>query len=654
VRTHRAFGYAQFRRDDGRARDLITSENLVAARIEPVRRHGHDEAVLDLAFARGDEWFVVPTIIIPTRFVGLRECDPLIWPEAATAGLDDLATDSIRDRLLPWLIDVLAGRDLNEDRFTIFVPTHEPMWQEARRLGFLGAAPLHRAWSDLAPYVYARRFARERSVVVSSATAAQGHAALAGSARRLHVLGLAPEVARFAAQWFGTRFETEDDPSAELIVADASAHADFGARRALRLWLGGGPGEPVDAATTVPFDVAFAFSSVRGQVAVRMSVEAMEPEPPAIIVATVPRPEAAPGRVLLLTRSDAARVPDGDIDEARALAAMLRGSGFDVDVTSEGTPSGYDLVHAIGLHEPERTVAVSEQARRAGVPVVVSAQLVDLAREAYWGSQVCSACFSLRPDEANVQMLLDLLAGRRLGDGRVTASDGPPPEYVQSVRAALAAADAVFVASPGEERLVRERFGYPGRVETIAPLVPADTPSPTTHLTGDEPFALLLAPLEPRCNALAALRAAEAAGIPLVVAGPVADAAYCALLHEYAGSRSAIVEEPKSGEEAGLLARARLYLDCSWIPRSLSRLTRVALRGAALVAGRSGWAPELFGSAVHAADSASVPAIAEALSAAWQQRPQAKAAAGSFDQGLALERILRTYAACRAKQGSGT
>ncbi len=647
MRTHRAFSYVQPWRDRRRVRDVLTVGNLVAARFEPIVRHGRDEAVLDVAFARDADVVVAATIIVPTRFVALRESDPLIWPAAIAELVDDPIADAVRDRLLPWLVEMVAGHAVNAERYSVFAPEFESTWQQARSCGFLGAAPLAEAWSILTPYVYARRFARDRTVALAARSAAAGHAALAGVARGLHFVDIDRSEAQLAERWFGTRFENVSDSDAELIVGDEANAARFAAHPAVhRVWLGGGPGEHVAIARTIPFDLAFSFSHARGEAGATLAVEsATTPAEPFVLVPN--GRGASNGRVSLVVRPDALRVPDGDTDEARALEALLRAEGFEVEVVAKPDLSHCDLVHVIGLHDPAAALEAVEAARAAGVATVVSPQLVDLERESYWGSKVSDACFVLRPDEANVTMLLELLAKRRLADNVATPASGPPAEYTQSVRRALSCADGVLVACAGEEHLVRERFGYAGPLERSAPFVVADRPRATAHLTGGQLFALILGPLEARTNALVALRAAELVGIPLVVAGPVKDPQYAALLHEFAGANGIIVEEPGPEEVAGLLATAQVFVDCAWISFGISRLVRAALAGAAVVASARGWAPELFAPAVESTDPASVDALVAALQTAWRRErasnPLHGRATAFADQRGSLEKLLAVY-----------
>jgi hypothetical protein len=651
VRTHRSFTALQLWREPGAIRQACRADALVAARLEPVVRHGNDEAMVDLTFALTEGFLIVPAILVPTRFVGLRESDPLIWPAAVAEALGDQAADAIRDRLLPWLVAMTAGHPLQGERTTVFSQAHEAAWNDARRRAFLGAAPLEAAWSTLAPYVYARRFARGRSVTLASATAAAGYAALGGVAKRIHVLDLEPATTAAAVSWFGVPFAADDDPSTELIVADAAQRARFAARGVRRLWLGGGEGRAVTAPAVVPCDAAFAFTRSRGVVETLLTVEPDE-EPRVAAVVHAPRAGSS-GRIVLGLRADATAVPDGDSDEARALAAWLRGDGFDVVVATSATAvAGADLVHVIGLHAPKEARAMLAAAKAAHIPTIVTPQLQDIANEGYWGSEVSAACFALRPDEAGVTMLLELLSQRRLANATANAKSGPPEDYTHAVRDALAMADGVVVAAPGEQRVLRDRYGYQGPVELVAPLLPSDAPAAVRWLAGDEPYGLLLAPLEPRSNALAALRAADRAGIPLVVAGPAIDPAYVALLHEFAYDRGTIVEDPTTETEAGLVAGARVYLDCSWMSRGLSRLVAAAVAGAAVVASSRGWGAELL-SPTDAADPADLNSIAAALRNAWTRDPQGNQLAGRAkvlaEPRAAVDRLLTLYARVAAR-----
>jgi hypothetical protein len=635
-------------RDRDALREAVRAEALCAARFEPIVRRGRDEAMLDLTFARGDGYVVVPAVVVPTRFVALRESEPLIWPAEVAAALEEDAADAVRDRLLPWLGEVLIGREAQGERFAVFATAHEAAWLQAREADFLGAAPAARAWSVLAPFLYAQRFARERVATIAARTAPAGYAAVARVARRVHLPEIDAAAGAAAQRWFGAVYRAEDDPQAELILADAVRRESFAERGARRVWIGAGaPGRAVTAPAAVPFDAAFAFTRGRGPVAAILTVEPDEVPPPAPAAAPV-RPGSS-GRILLAVRPDAQTVPDGDLDEARALHGLLRGDGFDVTLGLQAADvAGHDLVHVIGLHAPQAARAVLAAARAARIRTIVTPQLEDIAKEGYWGSEVGTACFALRSEEAGVRMMLDLLAQRRLASATVNAASGPPDDYVAAVRDALAMADAAVVASPGEERLLRDRYGYQGPIELVAPFLPADAPAPVRWAAGDGPFALLLAPLEPKSNALAGLRAADQAGLRLVVAGPAADAAYVALLREHACDEGTIVEDPGPDLEAGLLAAARVYLDCSWISRGVGRIVRAAAAGCAVVASARGWGAELLAPSLDSADPADVASIAAALRAAWGRadaaNPLAQRAQALSSSRPALDRLLALYA----------
>ena len=639
MRIHRAFEYALPSLDPQRAVELIAAERLAAARIEPVLRHGHDEAVLDLVFARDGRIAVVPTVIVPTRQVALREADPLIWPSAAARTIDDARADAIRDRLFPWLAQTFTGRALHGECFMLFDRAIEATWQAARSRGFLGAAPLAQAWEAAAPCVYARRFARDRRVAIT-AVALPGAYALGEIAGEIVARGIDRESQRLAEHWFGLAFADGEGPVDVLIAQAELAQVADGEPPPVRIWIGEGPGRRIPVAQAIPFEVGFSFSERRAPASCVLSVELEERVPTAPRV-RIPRGGSS-GRVLIAVRADARRLPDADTDEADALAERLRASGLEVSVASASTVEGFDLVHVVGLEDPHATRSLLSAARAAGIPTVVSPLLDDRGPEGWWGSEVCDACFSLRPDEANVEGLLELLAYRRLAStaGR-RPTDGLLQEFGDAIRDGLRLADAVIAMTPGEAQSIRERFAYRGPIEVCGPLLPLREPEPVEAITGGAPFALLCAPLEPRSNALAVLRAADAAGIPLVVAGYAASAGYAALLGEFARRYGIIVEDPSPGVEAGLLASARVYVDCAWLSRGPGRVVRAAAAGAVVVGPQSGWTGELV--AAETADVASVDSIAAALRTAWVRAGTPSTTGGTADE-RAFAGILGVYA----------
>ncbi len=102
------------------AGDVLSAENLVAARFEPVIRNGTGSAALDLHFRRDERWSVVPLVIVDVPMLEARERDPLVWPARIVEFGKGIDADSIGDRIETWLRELLAEGAMNREQFRIF------------------------------------------------------------------------------------------------------------------------------------------------------------------------------------------------------------------------------------------------------------------------------------------------------------------------------------------------------------------------------------------------------------------------------------------------------------------------------------------------------------------------------------------------------
>jgi hypothetical protein len=160
----------------------------------------------------------------------------------------------------------------------------------------------------------------------------------------------------------------------------------------------------------------------------------------------------------------------------------------------------------------------------------------------------------------------------------------------------------------------------------------------------------LHAPIGPAGNALLVARCAATAAIPLVVAGPVLDASYLALVREFGGPGLVVLPgEPVPGIAAGLRAAAGVVVDGSWLGDGGSRLAAAALAGTrlALADRRRFDAP---GVAPHRFDPADASALTRALGEAWDEALRAPArpapeTVAALAPGAVVRTIVRGYAA---------
>ncbi|HEX3551444.1 MAG TPA: hypothetical protein VHT53_13755 [Candidatus Elarobacter sp.] len=618
------------------ATPVLDPDRLAVVRVEPVLYRRRTALVLDACLANGDALTIVPGIVVEPAIVIDRDRDPLVFPFGAPG--DDAFASALADRVLPHLEPLVLGGGAIAEHVVRFAPA--PAFDAARAAGCFGAAPLRDALARLAPYRFARRFVRGRSVRIDAPDAAGGWALLRDAA----AAGIAPQRRTHAElAWYG------DAPAAlpRADVAIVGRDADPGdAACVVRVdpELANAGGRLVEAVDPLPLDVAFSFDPAEGPVRRWFAVERVLEPARASAVAVAPTASGgSSGRIaIVLGRADWALRPSADVDEARALAAALRAEGFDAFVADTADAlRGADLIHVLGVRDGRRVRAVVDAARRDGVPVAVHAYDEDAESGGWWGAEVTRHCFEYGADERDLQTYLGMLARRAVavGDARSDVRYAPATAGAEDGAAALRDATVVFAATAAEADAIRARTGRAGPIEVVPPLLEAVTPEAVGALVGSDPFVLAHAPIGPIGNQLLLARCALEADVPLVLAGPVVDASYLERVREFGGASTIVVPgEPRPETAAGLRAAAAVVADAAWIGDGSVRLAAAALTGAVLVVAdrRRFEGP----AGVRRFDPGDAAALTRALGEAWDEalRTARRRPPGA---GLAPEATLR-------------
>ena len=621
------------------ATPVLDAGKLAAVRVEPVLRRRKGALLLDVTLADGDALTVIPAILVEPAQVVARERDPLIWPAGTPGG--DLFTAALMQRIVPHLERlVLGGEDVQEQVLT-FAPC--AAFDAARAAGCLGAAPLRDALTRLAPYRYAARFVARRRVRIDAADATGGWAVL--RERAAVTVAAAAQNAVLAA-WYGAAPIAEGEGDVAIVGPRAAADAPVIVR------LDTDAQTRVDVVDPLPLDVDLSFDPAEGPAARWFAIErTREPDVrTARCAARVPAGGSAGRIAIVLGRSDASVCPGADTDEAAALAAALCAEGFAADIVEDDALEGADLVHLIGTRDGRRARRVVEAARERGVPVAVHAHAEAAERGGWWGAEVTRFCFEYADDERDLARYLQLLAQRALTVGTIGPHEpyAPPHAAPADAAAALCAADVVYAASDAEADALRA-LGRRGPIRVVAPLVPAQVePAAAGALVGPDPFVLVHAPIAPDRNQLAVARACAQADVPLVCAGPVADAAYLERVREYGGAGLVLLPEPAPALAQTLRAAAAVVVDAAWVGDGAARLAAAAQAGAQLVlADRRPFAAG--GASVRRVDPADLDALTRAIGEAWDAALRASRTApaplADLDPGTALRAIVTGYAA---------
>jgi hypothetical protein len=629
---------------------VLDAARLAAVRIEPVLRQRKPAFALDLYLAGDDGDTIVPLALADPAALIERDRDPLIFPYG-TPG-DDAFAFALSERILPHLERLVLGGERIAEHVVTFAAA--PRFDAARAAGCFGAAPLRDALARLAPYRYARRFARGKSVRIDAPDAVGGWAMLRGLANA----GVAAAHRDPAAlAWYGDAPLAA--PRADLAIVGPGADAG-NAACVLRLDPSNSSEQPdrdalyVEVIDPLPLDVGITFDPGEGPARRWFAVErAPEPRLRALPDLTYAAAGGSAGRIaVVLGRGDAVTHPSADTDEARALVAALCAEGFDAFLAEPHETAGADLVHLIGTRDGRRARAVVEAARRAGVPVAVHAHDDDAARGGWWGAAVTRCCFEYGSEERDVEAYLRMLAQRAVsvGPARADVPYAPDEAGADDAHAALRDAGIVFAATEEEAAAIRSRTGRRGPIAVVPPVAAAAVPHSIGHLVGPDPFALVHAPIGPLANQLPVARCASHAGIPLVVAGPVADASYLERVREFGGAGLIVLAgEPPPGVAAALRAAAAVVVDAAWAGDGAARLAASALAGARLVVAAS----RRFAAAgveVRGFDPADAQALTRALGEAWDDALRAPhrlapEALAALAPSVAVRAIVRGYAA---------
>ncbi len=312
------------------------------------------------------------------------------------------------------------------------------------------------------------------------------------------------------------------------------------------------------------------------------------------------------GRILLVLRDNHAAAADADTDQATALRDRLCAEGFEAVIESASAcdAAAYDLVHAIGLWDPAALRDPLRRARAAGKTIVLSPTALRTG-EVTWGSALVLQVLRVSHDTVTLDDHLRMLAQRKLEMPEIAVNQEPFNGYTEALREILGTAGALLVADGAEEQLLRSLGADAPVLHVPDHAIEMERAVPMEAVLGTGDFILCHAPIEPRCNQFTLVLAAQSLGLPLVLAGPVADLEYVGFLRAYAGDSVLFQAEPDPSERAAMYRSARVFADVAWTRMGTGRIRAAQDAGCSLAVAGGG------------ADPASVASIAAALSAAW-------------------------------------
>lgn len=612
---------------------IVDAAHLVAVRLEPVLLGRGGAVALDVVLEHGDALTVIPGIVLDAAALLDRDRDALIFPDGTPGG--DTFGVALAARILPHCERALLDGVPVAEHVVTLAPSQR--FDAARAAGCYGAAPLRDALARLGPYRIARRYARGLSVAIDARDAVAGWALL----RDVATVGVAERRRDPAAcAWYGV----PPDPvsGAEVAIVDRP-EARNGSRWAIVLDGISGGGIPV--VDPVPLDLSWSNDPADGPAVAHVAV-AGPAETPSAVDLTHIASGGSGGRIAIVpARADVEALPAADTDEAEALAAALRAEGFEVDVGLLRDAAHYDLLHVIGTRDGARAHALVEAGRRARIPVVLTAHDDAPEHGGWWGAAVAQLCFEHARDEVSLQTYLALLARRALSVGPIDAATpyAPPGAGASQRRSALLDATLVMAQDEAEAEALRE-LGRTGPIHVVPAVVRGAQPAPVGTLVGAERFVFVHAPIGPAGNQLLVARVAADLRVPLVLAGPVEDAAYLERIRRHGGNELVVLPgEPSPAVARGLRLAASVVVDAAWVGWGAGRIAAALLDGARVVA-----AERRRGPACHAivrVDPADQRALARAIGESWDAAGSARVQQPALVERLHPSRAVRAIVA---------
>jgi hypothetical protein len=312
---------------------------------------------------------------------------------------------------------------------------------------------------------------------------------------------------------------------------------------------------------------------------------------------------------------------------------------------------GPDLVHLFGVRPGGYARAIADWANRRRKPLAVHAYHESPAAGGYWGATATPYCFGYSADDRSIGAYLDMLSRRAVEVDDISAARAyaPPITGLADGERVLALADVVLVNSE-RERVVVDALRPRRPTFVVSPLAAGSAaPDSLGARVGVDPFILVHAPIWPEANQLMLARAASDVGVPLVLAGAIADPAYAERVREFASGRVIMIGEPSPGLTAALYRAASVVADAAWTTRGHARLLTAAALGAAVVTSAFRWTTLPEGG-FWAVDPGDLGSIARGLGEAWDASVRSDPriqSSGLFARGRlesAAAAVVGTYA----------
>jgi hypothetical protein len=565
--------------DPSDLQSLFLPERLTTARFEPVYRETSGYGMLDLIFEDAGKIFIAHAVGVDVVVLATLEGPVLVWP--ATLRVSPEIADAVEELVTPWLLALTRGRGLAGEYVREYRPSSA--FARARELGLYGATVTGETLPRMAPFVYARRFARGRDVCVACADGALAAAVIGTVARSIVIAAPRDE---FARRWYGEPAEALEVFEPEVAVIDDPSDAYPRSAAHVITTRAHPAARTIVIPVPVPNDHLFTFDPADAPAAASFGVRARDGADRPTRSSVVPEGcGGSDGRVALVVRDDAFVAEDADTDSVLELARRLQTEGIDAfTVTADDERiSRAHIVHIFGGIDDKHVLAAADIAQRHGLPFVLSLEPLAPYATYYEGASIVA--LRLGADDGDKRRYLRLFHQARLRlDDIPHERDAAVAEGAERTFERVCDGAIGIILAPGDD-VTAFCARFP-RVDAekvhggTAFLAAEPDETSVAELVPAERFLLIHGPISQRSAFGPILASLGEAGPAVVVAGPMSEVDCGFTLRRVAGSGVVFLPDPTPGEVAALYRRAHAVAFPPLRPTGVSRLLRAVLCGA--------------------------------------------------------------------------
>jgi len=625
MRRHREWPLLQAWRDHAELPSLVQSRFLTAVRLDTILHRAQPMTLLTLRFDQERNGCSIPGVLVDELSLRTGYADTFIWPEAIARRCGDAQLQNIEVRLRPWLRARLLGHERSVTHEEILATDASALrYRQAQEREWFGAVALESMARTIAIAEYVARFAPGSRLCVEATS--------------LNIAALLAPVALASAAgpttcwtqddvdaWFGT-VQSQDRCSAHtmrLAIGSATwrSSIDTILMHDAR-WVNPDREIPEQSPSLrpVPFDLSLTLP--KSDIGSAPAVMASEPVFTKVLPTLPGADGTSSGRLLFALPPGSYARGGADLDEAEALAALLRREGFAVTLCDDLETVeiyAWDLVHAFGSRRADALLTFFQRCEERQIPFLYTPFFEDASHDARWGTLASRALYDNCDDDVHLERALRRLMERSVEVDGVTATRRHDDQHDQARRLLLRDAQAIFIQSTAEGEAVRRFSGRRQRMVEIPPVLFAcEHFEKIAHLVPDGPFVLIDAPYEPSQNLVCALRVLTQLELPVVVVGVPSDQGLYRQLRALAPGAALLTRVTREQCQA-IYARATLYLDPAWIGDGFTRCAHALAYGSAVVVAKTRLIPQRYLDIVKRFDPASPVELRDALVDAWQE-----------------------------------